>query len=49
MDTPRTQQLRDMLAARTDGQGRPRPGFKRNVEAIHAELRRLEAIEGQKP
>lgn len=43
MSAARIQELKAMLEARTDGQGKARPGYKRNIIAVQAEIRRLEA------
>ncbi len=38
----RLEELRQRLAARTDGGGNPQPGYKGNVAALKAEIARLE-------
>lgn len=38
----RLAELRQMLAARTDGRGKALPGYKNNVAMIEAEIKRLE-------
>lgn len=40
----RIAELEDMLAARSDGDGKARPGYTRNVIAIRQELERLRAM-----
>lgn len=35
--------LRRKLAARTDGAGKPKPGFEQNVSAVRARIAELEA------
>lgn len=37
----RIDDLEEMLTARTDGQGRPKPGYTTNVAMIKEEVRRL--------
>lgn len=37
--------MKARIAARTDGKGKPLPGYKRNVEALKAEVARLELEE----
>jgi hypothetical protein len=39
---PRIDVLRRRLAARTDSDGKPLPGFAENVAAIKAEITRME-------
>lgn len=39
----RLSKLAWMLAARTDHEGKPKPGYARNVDAIKVEIERLEA------
>ena len=39
----RLEELRTKLAARTDGSGKPRPGYKQNCAAIRNEINRLSA------
>jgi hypothetical protein len=38
-------QVRGMLKSRTDFRGKPLPGYAANVEAVKAEIARLEAKE----
>jgi len=40
----RVEQLKEMLVARTDGSGKPLPGYRRNVEMVRAEITRLEKL-----
>lgn len=42
-DERRLDDLTARLAARTDGEGKPRPGFKNNVIALRAKIAVLQA------
>lgn len=44
-EAARLEQVRGMLKSRTDMRGKPLPGYKNNVEAVKAEIARLEAKE----
>lgn len=35
--------FQNLIAARTDGAGKPKPGYKKNVEMLRTEIARLEA------
>lgn len=38
----RLRQLKEMLAARTDSAGKPKPGYKGNVEQLRVHIAELE-------
>jgi hypothetical protein len=42
----RLSDIRTKLATRTNRDGTPKAGFKANVEAVKAEIARLEALQG---
>lgn len=43
MSAQRIEQLEAMRAARTNGEGKPKVGYGKNVAAIAAEIRRLKS------
>lgn len=42
--TARLASCKKMLEARTTPDGKPKPGYRRNVAAVMKEIRRLEAV-----
>lgn len=42
----RISDIKAKIKARTDGQGKAKPGFAVNVEACKAEIARLESLDG---
>lgn len=36
--------FKNLVTARTDGEGKPKPGYRKNVEMLRAEIARLTAL-----